>query len=135
MGAVLGQMANGGGSAHLEEQLSCVSVPSLTNTKHGTLVGYIPQVTSHGIIADYWTRRKTTAISNKSFNEEVPEITVVVDGGWTKRAPAQAFIMYNVKSGVSLIFGATTKKLLFIGIRNKYCSACSILLLLYNDQH
>jgi len=62
--AVLGQMATGGGAAHLEEQLSCVSVPSLTNATfvnmEHTLHGYIPQVTSHRAIVDCWTRRKTT---------------------------------------------------------------------------
>ena len=30
IGAVLGQIATGGGSAHLEEQLACVDVPSIS---------------------------------------------------------------------------------------------------------
>ena len=33
---------------------------------------------------------------------------------------------YNANSGVGVIFGAATKKLLYIGIRNKYCAVCSI---------
>ena len=42
VGAVLGQMATSGGAAQLEEQLSCVSVPSLTNaTMKHTLGTYL----------------------------------------------------------------------------------------------
>ena len=35
-------------------------------------------------------------------------------------------MLYNAKSGVAVIFRAVTKKLLFIWIRNKYFSVCSI---------
>ena len=33
---------------------------------------------------------------------------------------------YSAKSGVACIIGRETNKLLFLGVRNKYCSACSI---------
>ena len=33
---------------------------------------------------------------------------------------------YNAKFGVGVIFGAATKKLLFKGVRNNYCSVCAI---------
>ena len=33
---------------------------------------------------------------------------------------------YNAKLGVGVIFGAITKKLLYVGVRNKYCCVCSI---------
>ena len=47
----------------------------------------------------------------------------MVDGGWSKRSHKHS---YNAKSGVGIIFGAATKKLFFIGVRNKYCSVCAI---------
>ena len=50
----------------------------------------------------------------------VPAITVVVDGGWSKRSHKHS---YNAKSGVAVIIGQETGKLLHIGVRNKYCSA------------
>ena len=53
----------------------------------------------------------------------MPAITMVVDGGWSKRSHGHS---YNVNSGVGVIFGAATKGLLFIGVRNKYCSICAI---------
>ena len=47
----------------------------------------------------------------------------MVDGGWSKRSHKHS---YNANSGVGVIFGAATKALLFIGVRNKYCSICAI---------
>ena len=47
---------------------------------------------------------------NKNYHKEVPAITVVVDGGWSKRSHKHS---YNANSGVDVIFGAATKKLLY----------------------
>ena len=43
-------------------------------------------------------------------------------GGWCKRSHRHS---YNALSGVGVIFGKETKKLLFIGVRNKFCSVCA----------
>ena len=51
----------------------------------------------------------------------VPSITVIADGGWSKRTHKHS---YNAMGGVGVIIGAETKKLLHIGIRNKYCCVC-----------
>ena len=32
---------------------------------------------------------------------------------------------YNANSGVAIIIGKATGKLLYLGVRNKYCSACA----------
>ena len=45
-----------------------------------------------------------------------------MDGGWITRGHTPL----TAKSGVGVIFGAATKKLLYIGIRNKYCAVCTI---------
>ena len=54
------------------------------------------------------------------FHQGIPAITVVVDGEWSKRSRKHS---YNAKSGVGVIFGQITGKLLHIGVRNKYCTA------------
>ena len=59
---------------------------------------------------------------NDSF-EGIPAITVSVDGGWSKRTHKHS---YNAKSGVAVIIGNVTKKLLYLGVRNKYCSICAV---------
>ena len=63
------------------------------------------------------------AIAQGNYHNGVPAITVVVDGGWSKRSHKHS---YNANSGVGVIFGVVTKALLFIGVRNKYCSICAI---------
>ena len=52
----------------------------------------------------------------------MPATTVVVDGGWSKRSHKHS---YNAKSGVAIIIGKETGKLLHIGVRNKFCAACA----------
>ncbi|EFA13422.1 hypothetical protein TcasGA2_TC010268 [Tribolium castaneum] len=47
--------------------------------------------------------------------------TVVVDGAWTKRSYKSN---YNASSGVATIVGARTKKILYVGVKNKNCKKC-----------
>lgn len=56
------------------------------------------------------------------YHQGVPAITVIVHGGWSKRSHKHS---YNAKFGVPIITGEATGKLLHIGVRNKYCSACA----------
>lgn len=65
---------------------------------------------------------KRIAINKRSYHDGVPAISVIVDGGWSKRSHKHS---YNAKSGVGIIIGCETKKLLHIGVRNKYCSVCA----------
>ena len=62
------------------------------------------------------------AIQRDDFHHGVPAITVIVDGGWSKRSHKHS---YNAKSGVGIITGKATNKLLHIGVRNKYCATCA----------
>ena len=129
-GAVLGQMATGGGADHLEEQMACVHVPSLSNPcfiEMEELIGtaFEDMVYKELLIAGQMERE--LAIKNNIYHgigdDRVPAITVVVDGGWSKRSHRHS---YNANSGVAVIFGAATKRLLYIGVRNKYCSICAV---------
>ena len=63
---------------------------------------------------------KQLAIEKGSYHNGITAITVVVDGGRSHKHS------YNANSGVGVIFGAATKALLFIGVRNKYYSICAI---------
>ena len=60
---------------------------------------------------------KQLAIEKGSYHNGIPAITVVVDGGWSKRSHKHS---YNANSGVGVIFGAATKALLFIGDTVRY---------------
>ena len=119
-------LATGGGAEHLEEQLTCLQVPSVTKATFIHLERYLgaafEQLVSDSLLAA-GREEKELAIANGYYHEEVPAITVVVDGGRSKRSHKHS---YNAKSGFGVIFGASTKMLLFIGVRNKYCSVCAI---------
>ncbi|XP_053403226.1 uncharacterized protein LOC128558323 [Mercenaria mercenaria] len=64
---------------------------------------------------------KRLAIERGDFSDGVPAITVICDGGWSKRSHKPT---YNALGGVGVIFGAVTKTILYIGVRNKDCSIC-----------
>ena len=52
----------------------------------------------------------------------VPMITVAADGAWSKRLYRTN---YSSLSGVAAIVGYQTRKVLFMGVRNKFCSVCA----------
>ena len=62
------------------------------------------------------------AVQRGDFHQDVPAISVIVDGGWSKRSHKHS---YNAKSGVGIIIGMETKKLLHTGVRSKYCTTCA----------
>lgn len=112
--AVLGQIATGGGAEHLEEQLACVQISTMTKVNFievehilGRMFG---QLVGDNFLAA-GREERALAIAQSNFHNGVPAITVVVDGGWRERSHKQS---YNCKSGVGVIFGAATKKLLFM---------------------
>ena len=53
---------------------------------------------------------RSLAIVQGTFHSGILAVTVVVVGGWSKRSHKHS---YNAKSSVGVIFGLTTKKLLF----------------------
>lgn len=64
---------------------------------------------------------KRLAEERGDYHEGVPAISVIVDGGWSKWSHKHS---YNAKSGVGIIVGLKTEKLLYIGVHNKFCTAC-----------
>ena len=54
---------------------------------------------------------KAIAIRKKKYHQGIPAITVIVDGGWSKRTHKHS---YNAKSGVGIIIGKETGKILFM---------------------
>ena len=124
--AVLGQVATGGEAKHSEEQLKCLQVPSAIKATfiylEHQLGAAFEQLVSDGLLAA-GKEKKEQVIASGIYHRGVSAITVVVDGGWSKRSHKHS---YNAKSGVGVIFGASAKKLLFTDVRNKYCSVCAI---------
>ena len=125
LAAVWGQMATGGGNAPLKESMAVLGIPSLSKKSFMSI---------EKRIGEWWwdllkdsmkeagAAEKSIAISNGRYHQGVPAITVIVDGGWSKRSHKHS---YNAKSGVGIIIGKETGKILHLGVRNKYCSVCN----------
>ena len=125
LAAVWGQMVTGNGHEPLSEVMAVMGVPTMTKASF---------VHSEHHIGGWWwellqgsmkaagEEEKKIAIANNSYHQNVPAITVIVDGGWSKRTNKHN---YNAKSGVEIIIGKATGKILFMGIRNKFCSICT----------
>lgn len=50
-------------------------------------------------------------------------LTVIVEGGWGKRSYGKAF---NSLSGCAVLVGFRTRKVIYYGVRNKYCHVCKL---------
>ena len=72
------------------------------------------------MMAEAGREEKQLAEERDDYHRGVPCITVIVDGGWSKHSHRHS---YNAKSGVGIIIGEVTGKILHIGVRNKYCTA------------
>lgn len=110
----------------MKEVLSTLNIPSPGNktfSKVESQIGALwkEAITSDMIEAGKEERQLAEAAGVK--DEDVPAIYVIVDGGWSMRSFQHR---YTAKSGVAIIIGERTKKLLFLGVRNKYCSICAI---------
>ncbi|XP_063240064.1 uncharacterized protein LOC134540920 [Bacillus rossius redtenbacheri] len=75
-------------------------------------------------ISDAGKEERALAIQEGDVDEDgIPFTTVIVDGGWAKRSYGHK---YNSLSGVAVIIGQRTGKLLFLGVKNKYCTICRL---------
>ncbi len=125
LAAVWGQMVTGGGHSNLEESMSIVGVPVMTNASFVQTERAIGEAWKQELLesmAEAGREEKRLAEQRNEYHEGVPAITGIVDGGWSKQSHKHS---YNANSGVGIIVGAATKNILFIGVRNKYCSACA----------
>ena len=121
--AVWGQMSVGGGATSLNEVLATMGIPGITPYTFSLIESQVGSWWQGVILEEAaGAEERKLAIENSEYNEGVPAISVIVDGGWCKRTHKH---IYNAMGGVAIIIGARTKKLMFIGVRNKNCSICS----------
>ena len=124
--AVWGEMVTGGGAAHLNESLATMSSPGLSQVSFSQIEEDIckkwKRILDDKMIEAAKEERRL-AIEKGNFHQGVPCISVVCDGGWSKRSHKHS---YNAAGGVAIIVGQATKKILHIGVRNKSCYVCTL---------
>lgn len=110
LAAVWGQMCTGGGHTKLQGSMATLGIPvmsknSFTTTEQGIGQWWKQQLELSMIEAG--REEKQLAEERGDYHEGVPAITVIVDGGWSKRSHRHS---YNAKSGVAIVIGSETKK-------------------------
>lgn len=119
-----GSMTTGNGPSHLNEILGTMNSPGLSSTSFTAIekeVGEWWLSALESNILEAGAEERALAVERGDYHHEVPAITVITDGGWSKRTHKHS---YNALGGVAIIIGKETGKLLHIGVRNKYCYVC-----------
>ena len=87
LGAVLAQMATGGGLTRLNTTLACLDVPGM----HKRMFSATKSLLGKEMAALLATSMETVAVEERDhaiainrLHQGIPAITVVVDGGWSK---------------------------------------------------
>lgn len=124
--AVLAANMIGIGYSQLEQFTSVLDVPVMCNDKFKSLndkMGEFWEETAEECLREAAEEESRAAIERGDVDpiDGVPFITVVTDGTWSKRSYNRNF---TALSGVGAIVGAHTEKVLWIGVKNKYCVTC-----------
>lgn len=125
LAAVWGQMSTGGGHSTLTESMSFLGVPVMSQKNFMTTertIGEWWREIFHQSMIEAGKQEKEMAVECGDYHDGVPAITVIVDGGWSKRSHRHS---YNAKSGVGIIIGLKTKKIIHMSVKNKYCARCA----------
>jgi hypothetical protein len=123
--AVWGAMASGSGNAKLNELLCTIGLHGLSQPTFSAIeheIGSWWQTVMQQDMLTAGREEKRLAIERGDFHDGIPAITVICDGGWSKRSHKHT---YNALGGVAIVIGAATKKLLYVGVRNKTCYICT----------
>jgi hypothetical protein len=123
--AVCGSLAVGIGYSQFTELCASLDIPAISpntfSSHEKSLSGVINQCTHDSIIEAGKQERALAVEAGDLYVDGIPYISVIVDGAWCKRSYKTN---YNASSGVACIIGMITKKILYIGIKNKYCQFC-----------
>jgi len=122
--AVWGIMGTGGGYASLNELLSVLGIKNMnpkTFMNLERLVGNAWMDALSDVLEENGRESLKLAIHEDRFINDFFWTKVICDGGWNKRSKGHD---YTAKGCVGVIIDAFTKKLLYVGIRNKYCYLC-----------
>ncbi|XP_076545509.1 uncharacterized protein LOC117611402 isoform X1 [Osmia lignaria lignaria] len=125
--AIAGTIVNGGSYAQMEEFLAAMNIPSMSKKefrKHNDKIvkTLIVAAAEEMVAAAEGEKRLAIESGDIVSGCGIPHIPVVADGSWIKRSYRTG--TYDSASGVGVIIGYHTKKVLFIGVRNKVCRIC-----------
>lgn len=121
-----GALAIGIGYSQARELMAAMNVPFMLNKLYTRCESAVGSDISH-VLATSMKEAGREEIQLASERGECMDaegywrIPVIVDGGWGKRSYGH---YYSSNSGVAVIIGRYTRKILHIGIKNKFCAVC-----------
>lgn len=125
--AVLGITSTGNGFYHLEELCAHLEIPcmssktfDLENKKLQSIWWELAQKQAEEALSN---EIRLAIAANEVDSSGNALIRVVCDGSWGKRSYGKGF---NSLSGCAVIIGMRTKKVIYFGVKNKYCHTCKI---------
>ncbi|KAE9534064.1 hypothetical protein AGLY_008800 [Aphis glycines] len=124
--AVVSAVVNTGqGYGQLEEFAATLNMPVISNRMyqgmHSKVFHYTHKIALDGMLLAGKEEGRLAVERGDVDQDGRPKIAVVADGAWSKRSYRTN---YNALSAVACIIGAVTKKVIFFGVRNKFCCVC-----------
>ncbi|KAJ8969611.1 hypothetical protein NQ317_001975 [Molorchus minor] len=124
--AVWATLSTGSTYTHSAEFFSILDIPTISANMFYQVQRELSEVWKDSLwysMKEAGEEEKRAALERGDIDVAgVPCITVYLDGGWSKRSYGHT---YNAASGVAVIIGKHSGRLLFLGVRNKYCSICA----------
>lgn len=124
--AVAGTIAIGCGHSQLQELSAALNLPIITpktyKACHCKLTTYWEKVSIESMNAAAQKERNMALAEGRVDKNGIPIIDVIVDGCWCKRTYKKN---YSALSGAAAIIGRKSGEVLFLGVKNKYCSICA----------
>nr|XP_022904792.1 uncharacterized protein LOC111416906 isoform X2 [Onthophagus taurus] len=125
MAAVWGTVVNGSTYTQTNDLLSTLDVPIMSFPTFSKIERQLETTWKDQL----WLSMETAGKEERRLAEDsgdidkdgTPWVQVYVDGGWSKRSYGHN---YNAASGVAVIIGKRTGKVIFVGVRNKFCTVC-----------
>ena len=121
-----GTITTGIGYAQMEEMFAAANVPCMsqkTYIKNREVVLEEFEKTAFENMKKAGELERQLAVERNDVINGYACIPVVADGSWLTRSYGKNF---DSLSGVVAIIGYYTKKVLYVGIRNKFCTACQL---------
>lgn len=125
--AVCGMTATGYGFYHLEEFLAHLDIPcmssrtfSIEDKKLQKIWWELATNETSKALEEEIALAKSIGSVDSSGNALIP---VEVDGSWSKRSYGKG---YSSLSGFASIIGLRKKKVIYFGVKNKYCHTCQM---------
>lgn len=126
-GAVSGTIAAGTGFSQMKQQLAAMAIPCMSDVTYRiyrqNLVELFEKTAEETMNEAAAVERELAIMEGDTING-VPFITVQVDGSWLKRTYKSG--KFDSLSGCAAIIGCRTKKVLYVGVRNKLCHVCDL---------